>query len=248
MGRTLHFTMSDKRSVEKFVKKVLSGLMLIDKSSHKGIHNMWILQSMLIPLPIYKISISVVTFWEHKVSSYLRKCLKIHHSATNISLYSWTSFYHLPLKSLTSILNSTKVSRHLLLRESTAEKFVSLLLSWNVDFGMSQRQILMLKVDLNFQKLLDTIKHPELALDHSKAHLFLVGTLTSIEDLFLTCSKVNENSYQAKCVQLHWQGYWTKWCDFVKNDLSWKTLLAMPFSLISFCLGATFDTLPSHSN
>ena len=188
MGRTLHFTMSDKRSVEKFVKKVLSGLMLIDKSSHKGIHNMWILQSMLIPLPIYKISISVVTFWEHKVSSYLRKCLKIHHSATNISLYSWTSFYHLPLKSLTSILNSTKVSRHLLLRESTAEKFVSLLLSWNVDFGMSQRQILMLKVDLNFQKLLDTIKHPELALDHSKAHLFLAGTLMSIEDLFRTWS------------------------------------------------------------
>ena len=49
-------------------------------------------------------------------------------------------------------------------------------------------------------------------------------------------------------MQLHLQGYWTKWCDFVKNDLSWKTLLAMPSSLISFCLGATFDTLPSPSN
>ena len=44
------------------------------------------------------------------------------------------------------------------------------------------------------------------------------------------------------------QGYWTKWCDFVKNDLSWKTLLAMPSFLISFCLGSTFDTLPSPSN
>ena len=46
----------------------------------------------------------------------------------------------------------------------------------------------MLKVDLKVKKLLDTIKHPELALDHLKAHLFLVGTLTSIEDLFLTWS------------------------------------------------------------
>ena len=46
----------------------------------------------------------------------------------------------------------------------------------------------MLKIDLNFQKLLGTIKHPELALDHSKAHLFLIGTLMSIEDLFLTWS------------------------------------------------------------
>ena len=46
----------------------------------------------------------------------------------------------------------------------------------------------MLKVDVNFKKLLDTIKHPELALDYLKAHLFLIGTLTSIEDLFLTWS------------------------------------------------------------
>ena len=51
---------------------------------------------------------------------------------------------------------------------------------------MSQGQWLIVKVDLNFKKLFDTIKLPELALDHSKAHLFLVGTLTSIEDLFLT--------------------------------------------------------------
>ena len=36
------------------------------------------------------------------------------------------------------------------------------------------------------KKLLDTIKHPELAFDHLKAHLFLVEILTSREDLFLT--------------------------------------------------------------
>ena len=60
--------------------------------------------------------------------------------------------------------------------------------------------------------------------------------------------EVDENAYHAESVQLHLQGYRTKWYDFVKNDLSWKTLLAIPSSLISFCLGATFDTLPSPSN
>ena len=60
--------------------------------------------------------------------------------------------------------------------------------------------------------------------------------------------EVDENTYHAKSVQPHLQDYWTKWCDFVKNDLSWKTLLAMPSSLISFCLSATFETLPSPSN
>ena len=61
-------------------------------------------------------------------------------------------------------------------------------------------------------------------------------------------SEVDENAYYTKSVQLHLQGYWTKLCDFVKNDLSWKIFQAMPSSLISFCLGATFDTLPSPRN
>ena len=31
-------------------------------------------------------------------------------------------------------------------------------------------------------------------------------------------------------------------------DLSWNTLLAMPQQLLTFCLSATYDTLPSPSN
>ena len=61
LGRTIDFTVSDKHSVAKFVTEVLSCLKLIDKSSHKGIHKVWILQNMLIPrlrwlLLIYEIS------------------------------------------------------------------------------------------------------------------------------------------------------------------------------------------------
>ena len=58
----------------------------------------------------------------------------------------------------------------------------------------------------------------------------------------------DENAYQAKSVQLHLHSYWTKWCDFLKNNLPWKILLAMPSSLLAFSLGSTFDTLPSPSN
>ena len=43
-------------------------------------------------------------------------------------------------------------------------------------------------------------------------------------------------------------GNWMKWCEYVKQDLSWKTLLALPQCLLSFCIGATYDTLPSPSN
>ena len=129
LGRTIDFIVSDKHSVEKFVTEVLSGLKSIDNSSHKGIHKAWILQNMLIPrlrwpLLIYEISISVVNCIEHKISSFLRKWLNIHHSTTNICLHSSTLPCPLPLKNRISILKSTKVSGHLLLRES-ADKQIS---------------------------------------------------------------------------------------------------------------------------
>lgn len=57
-----------------------------------------------------------------------------------------------------------------------------------------------------------------------------------------------EEIFQARAVQLHIQGNWMKWCSYVKNDLSWSTLLALPQCLISFCIGSTYDTLPSPSN
>ena len=52
----------------------------------------------------------------------------------------------------------------------------------------------------------------------------------------------------SKAVQLHVQGQWTKWTDYISNDLTWNTLLSMPKSLLSFCLNSTFDTLPSPAN
>ena len=63
-----------------------------------------------------------------------------------------------------------------------------------------------------------------------------------------TIKDFEEEVSMAKAVQLQVQGHWTKWCSYVKNDLSWKTLLAMSQSLLKFSLGATFDTLPSPSN
>ena len=46
LGRTFDFPVSDKRSVKKFVTEVLSGLKLIGKSFHKGMHKIWMLQIM----------------------------------------------------------------------------------------------------------------------------------------------------------------------------------------------------------
>ena len=67
---------------------------------------------------IYKISISAASNLEKKISTYIRKWLRLHESTTNISLYSSCSPCPLPVKKLTALLRSSKISGHLLLRDS----------------------------------------------------------------------------------------------------------------------------------
>ena len=252
LGRTIYSTVSDKHSVEKFVAEVLSGLKLIDKSSHKGIHKVWILQNILIPrlrwsLLIYEISILVVICIDHKICSFLKKWLNIHHSTTNICLHSSASPCPLPLKSLTSIRKLTKVSGHLLLRESADKQISKSASQLKCGFWDVAEAVVDAESRLEFQKVIGYHQTSRAGFGSFKSQSIPCRNSHEYRRLDLV-GEVDENACHAKSVQLHLQGYWTKWCDFVKNDLSWKTLLAMPSSLISFCLGATFDTLPSPSN
>ena len=52
----------------------------------------------------------------------------------------------------------------------------------------------------------------------------------------------------SKAVQLQVQGQWTRWINYVHQDFSWASLMAMPANLTSFCLASTYDTLPSPTN
>ena len=54
----------------------------------------------------------------------------------------------------------------------------------------------------------------------------------------------------SKAVQLQMQiqGQWTRLLNYIQQDFSWATLMAMPANLTSFCLTSTFDTLSSPIN
>ena len=52
----------------------------------------------------------------------------------------------------------------------------------------------------------------------------------------------------SKAVQLQVQGQWTRWLNYIQQDFSWATLVAMSTNLALFCIASTFDTLPSHTN
>ena len=65
-----------------------------------------------------------MTKLEQKISCCIRKWFCLHNTTTNISLYLSSLPYPLPIKSLSSIMKSGKVSGQLLLQES-ANPYVS---------------------------------------------------------------------------------------------------------------------------
>ena len=101
----------------------MAGLSVIDKSHFTGTQKLWILQHLLIPriqlpLQIYEILISLAFKLGQKVSVFIRKWLHLHHSTSNLGFYSSISPCPLSIKNLSSALKASKISGHLLLRNS----------------------------------------------------------------------------------------------------------------------------------
>ena len=96
---------------------------IIDSSHFTGSQKLWFLQHLLIsrihsPILIYEVPIYLVSKLEQKASVYIRKWLKLHKSITSLSFYSSVSPCALPGRSITSVLKSSKISGHLLLKHS----------------------------------------------------------------------------------------------------------------------------------
>ena len=121
--RIIDGSISDRNSSAKLTDKFLARLSVIDKSHFTCTQKLWILQHLLIPriqwpLLIYEIPISLAFKLEQKVSVFIRKWLHLHHSTSSLCFYSSVSPCPLPIKSLSSALKASKISGHLLLRNS----------------------------------------------------------------------------------------------------------------------------------
>ena len=255
LGRIIDGSITDRKSVDELAAEKLSdGLKIIDKSPFKGTQKLWILQHLLIPriqwpLLIYEVPMSVAMRLEQKVSTYIRKWLHLHQSTTNLCFYSSTSPCPLPINSLTSILKSCKISGHLLLRDSkdplgAASNPVLKSGSWKVKDAVRSAES-----ELAFQTIKGPPQFGRAGLGTTKSEGMPAKRTHKYRKLVSVTSKeIDEGSNTRKALQLQLQGQWTRWENYVKNDLSWKSLLAMPANLLSFCLASTYDVLPSPSN
>ena len=255
LGRTIDGSISDRKAIDELDQKLSSGLTMIDKSSFKGPQKLWILQHLLIPriqwpLLIYEVSMCHAFKLEQKISTYIRKWLGLHRSTSSICFYSSSSPCPLPVKSLTSILKSCKISGHLLLRDSqdplvSGNKIEIKSGQWKVGKAVESSES-----ELRFRRIRGPPQFGKagLGITTKKAMPTEKSSREYRKLISDTSKEIDEETNMSKALQLKVQGQWTRWENYVKNDISWKSVLAMPPNLLSFCLSSTYDVLPSPSN
>ena len=255
LGRVMDGSLSDRRAIDELYEKVERGLALIDKSHHKGSQKCWILQYLLIPrirwpLMIYEVSITVATELESMISVKLRKWLGLHHSVTNLCMYSSSSPIRLPITSLTSIYKSSKVSGDLMLRDSkdqSVSKSCPILetgSSWRAREAVNTAE-----TRLFFNQILGHTQTNKAGLGRSKFKR--LPPRGSKEHRKLVSDTVIEQEGEKdflRASSMLVQCSWTKWKSYLQNNLRWLDVLGTPPNLLSFCIGTTYDALPSPKN
>ena len=187
----------------------------------------------------------ILPFWRKKISKYIRKWLNIHISTIDLSFYYLISPCPLPI---TSILKSSKISRYLLLHDSKDPLLSSVSPNLKNGHWKAASATQNTEAELNFRKVrgplhlgrssLGNVKPTPVPEEGSQAHSKLVTR---------TDREIEEHNLK-RALQLQLQRHWMQWESYNQNNFTWKTILVMPPNLLSFCLGATYDVLPSPSN
>ena len=254
LGRIINGHLSDRKSIVELSEKLESGLKAINKSKLSGVRKVWILSNLLVPrirwpLMIYEVSISCAIKLEQRISVYLRRWLNLSNRITDLAIYSKISPCPIPLVRLSSVLKASKISGYLQLRDSK-DPLVSATLpakntrSWEVATAAKSADSALLfrdmfgsphigKRGLGFEKV------PPVAPKGSKQHRDQVRDVERAR---------NDESDLVSAVSKAVQCHWTRWVNYIQNDLSWSKALSMPPNLLSFCLQSTYDTLPSPAN
>ena len=167
-----------------------------------------------------------------------------------MSFYSSASPCPLPVRSLTYVLKSSKISGHLLLKHLQDPSVSSCVPKLQAGHWQVEEAVQACETDLRHKSIIGHHQHSPHGLGYIKSSK-VPSDKSSRDYRTLISSHHNEidDTYAiSKAVQLKVQGQWTRWLNYIQENFSWKSLLAMQVNLSSFWISSTYDTLPSPSN
>ena len=183
---------------------------------------------------------------EQKVSIFIRKWLHLHHSTSSLCFYSSASPCLLPIKSLSSALKASKISGHLLLRNSQDPLVSSCVPKLQTGTWKVEDAVMSCENDIKINQVYGNGHHnnhglgytttPKVPRNQSSKHYrrYISDHYKTIDDTYAF----------SKAVQLSMD----KMDNYVQQDFSSASLMTMPTNTTSFCLDSTYDTLPSPTN
>ena len=143
-------------------------------------------------------------------------------------------------------LKSSKISGHLLLRDSKDPLLSSVSPSLKSGHWKAKSATQITEVELHFRKIrgplhlgrsgLRNVKPTPVPEEGSQAHRKLVTK---------THREIEEEHNLERALQLQLHRHLLQWEGYTQNNFTWKTILAMPPNILSFCLEATYNVLPS---
>ena len=241
LGKWIDASICDAGGSALFGEKLSSGLSILDKSLLLGRDKVWILQFLLLPqvrsiIMIYDIPLSTAEKLEQRVSRFIRKWLGFHPTISSLALYSKDSPCPLPFTSLSSLYKTSKASTYLQLRDSK-DPIVSSSIpalatgrKWDVSDAVHDAESI-----LYFQKIVGHTQTGKAGFGHTPIQRFPdKGSKEHRKAVSDTVSQVHEQSKLASQEGKLLQTNWLTWCNYIRNDLSWRCIWAYGPQLLRF--------------
>ena len=153
----------------------------------------------------------------------------------------------MPIKSLSPALKALKVSGHLLLRSSQDPLLSGCIpklqsATWKVEDAVWSG-----KNDIKINQVCGNSHHNRHGLGYTTTRKVPRHKSSKYYQRYISeyHKLIDDTCAFSKAVQLQVQGQWTRWMNYVQQDFSWASLIAMPANLTSFCLASAYDIFPS---
>ena len=151
------------------------------------------------------------------------------------------------VKSVTVVMSNTILSRGTQpSQDASVSSCVSKLQTGN---WQVEEAVWACEADFNHKSIIGHHQHSRHGLGYIKTSKFLSDKSPRDYRAFISShhKEIGHAYAISKAVQtVH--GQWTKWLNYIQQNFSWKSLLAMPVKLTSSCISSTYDTLSSPSN
>ena len=267
LGRVFHCSLEDFKACKDLCEKFEKSLRQIDKSPLLGVMKAWALVHILQwqihwDYMIYDIPLSTIEWMEKGQNLFLRKWFGFAQHLSDVALYCDRVPCPLPLKSLVALFKETKVTTYMQLKYSRDDQ-VANCATGRRDAGTKWKTVNALDIAESRRSVKSVIGNVRgISADHLTEipiragigyvpydnNTVINGSKEHRQQIVDSMRSEQNDSYHAKAVSLSVQGAWTRWSNYVKRDLSWKSILCTKASLLKFCVGSTYDTLCTPNN